>query len=27
VICEDGWLEVPPDAVDSDLGDIEMQFD
>ncbi len=25
-ICEDGWLEVPPDAIDTDLGDIEMSF-
>ncbi len=25
-ICEDGWLDVPTDAVDSDLGDIEMSF-
>ncbi len=25
-VCEDGWLEVPPDAIDTDLGDIEMSF-
>ncbi len=25
-ICEDAWLEVPSDAVDSDLGVIEMSF-
>jgi S1-C subfamily serine protease len=26
-ICEDGWLEVPSDAVDTDLGEIVMSFD
>lgn len=25
-VCENGWLEVPTDAVDTDLGDIEMSF-
>lgn len=25
-VCENGWLEVPADAVDSDLGTIEMSF-
>lgn len=25
-VCEDGWLEVPSDAIDTDLGDIEMSF-
>nr|MBN1229503.1 trypsin-like peptidase domain-containing protein [Anaerolineae bacterium] len=25
-ICEDNWLDVPADAIDSDIGDIEMSF-
>ena len=26
-ICENGWLEVPSDAVDTSLGEIDMHFD
>ncbi|MGF1507038.1 MAG: serine protease [Anaerolineae bacterium] len=25
-VCTDDWLEVPPDAIDSDLGDIPVSF-
>jgi S1-C subfamily serine protease len=25
-VCEDDWLEVPPDAIDSDLGEIDISF-